>query len=146
MNKNFPGNLHVDGLNCGPSVMLTVGDNVKGGDLWYDGKVYPTLNKALYFDGNIPHMTLPYSGNRFSIVCFTLKSWVSSKDRTGHCSQLRALGFPSIINKLPSWGKDKVNFYGKREDRLSKAKDQIRDQIKKDELDKNVWSRARNCK
>ena len=146
MNKNFPGNLHVDGLNCGPSVMLTVGENVKGGDLWYNGTVFPTLNRALYFDGNLPHMTVPYTGERYSIVCFTLKSWVSSKDKIGHCAQLRSLGFPAPVNRLPTWSKEKIAFYGKREDRLLKAQKQIRGQIKSKRLDGSVWKHAKNCK
>ena len=45
INKNFPGTLHVDGLNCGPSIMITVGENVSGGDLWLNGKVIKTLNR-----------------------------------------------------------------------------------------------------
>ena len=71
INKDFPGNLHVDRANAGDSRMLTVGHGVRGGELWCDGAVLPTVDRLVAFDGNFPHMTLPYRGTRYSVVLFT---------------------------------------------------------------------------
>ena len=71
INKDFPGNLHVDRANAGDSRMLTVGHGVRGGELWCDGAVLPTVDRLVAFDGNFAHMTLPYRGTRYSVVLFT---------------------------------------------------------------------------
>jgi hypothetical protein len=71
LNKSFPGNLHVDRANLGPSLMVTVGEDLRGGELWCDGAVLPTANRIVRFDGNRPHMTLPYTGERYSLVLYT---------------------------------------------------------------------------
>tara|TARA_Y100001973_G_C5172768_1_gene320075 strand:+ start:165 stop:929 length:765 start_codon:yes stop_codon:yes gene_type:complete len=72
INKNFAGALHVDRGNVGPSTMLTVGTDMNGGNLYIHGVgTVKTKNKFIFFNGNVPHMTLPYSGKRYSIVYFT---------------------------------------------------------------------------
>lgn len=72
INKNYPGNLHVDRSNAGQSLMFTVGHDLSGGELWCERKVLPTANCGIVFDGNSPHMTLPYRARvRYSIVLFT---------------------------------------------------------------------------
>lgn len=73
INENFPGNLHVDRSNAGDSRMLVVGDDqLRGGELWCGGRILPTNKRMIAFDGNVPHMTLPYVGNvRYSVVLFT---------------------------------------------------------------------------
>jgi len=72
INKNFAGALHVDRGNVGPSMMLTVGKDMKGGNLYiHEAGTLKTQNKFIFFNGNVPHMTLPYSGTRYSIVYFT---------------------------------------------------------------------------
>lgn len=77
INKDYPGYLHVDRSNAGPSLMFTVGSAaasaapLRGGELWCGGEVIPTANRMIRFDGNVPHMTMPYSGTRYSVVLFT---------------------------------------------------------------------------
>lgn len=72
INKNFNGALHVDSRNVGPSMMLTVGTDIQGGQLYVHKQgTMNTKNNIIFFNGNNPHITLPYSGVRYSIVFFT---------------------------------------------------------------------------
>jgi hypothetical protein len=103
VNKNFPGCLHVDASNVGPSVMLTVGVGLEGGELWVDGDVLDTKDRALVFDGNRPHYTLGYRGTRYSLVCFTTKKWPSAPVTT--LRRLKLLGFSCDPDRLPTWHK-----------------------------------------
>ena len=69
--------LHVDSINCGPSYIVSFGDH-RGGELWQYknervGKVWHILNKLTLTDGLLPHMTLPYRGERYSIVYYNNK-------------------------------------------------------------------------
>ena len=116
-NKNFPGYLHVDSRNVGPSVMITIGEGVTGGELWYDGRKVPTLGRAVLFDGNLPHMTLPYTGTRYSIVCYTFKAWVSKRCLL---SQLRVMGFPT--RQLLYWQKERKKYIGTGKKRIKDAR------------------------
>lgn len=72
INRNFPGTLHVDRNNAGPSLMLCVGKSLTGGELWVDGQIHPTVGRCVGFDGNTPHMTMTYEGSdRYSVVMYT---------------------------------------------------------------------------
>lgn len=96
-NHNFPGHLHMDSVNVGPSVMITVWEEGggTGGELWYDGRVVPTAGWILHFDGNMPHMTLPYRGTvRYSIVCYTDRRWHRARPSREVQWALCALGLP----------------------------------------------------
>jgi hypothetical protein len=99
MNVNWPGQLHVDRQNVGPSVMLTVGSAVQGGELFvYDprsrqGVVHETLNRLLPFNGQHPHATLPYSGTRYSFVLFTGTYYADFPSRPKDLALLRGLLF-----------------------------------------------------
>ena len=128
-NKNFPGYLHVDSKNVGPSVMITVGKAVQGGELWYEGQKVPTLGRALLFDGNLPHMTLPYKGEgaRYSIVCYTYKGWVSKLLR-----ELRNMGFPA--RQLPKWEHERKKYRHTAKQRIEGARTEIRRQMAHGEI------------
>ena len=83
--------LHVDSLNCGDSRIVSCGSHT-GGDLWTLESPNPLRikGKLRRINGNIPHVTLPYTGERFSLVYFTLQG----KSVTGiYASLLKKIGF-----------------------------------------------------
>jgi hypothetical protein len=67
--------LHIDRLNCGLSVIKAFG-NFSGGELWTLAKPKKLFNVKkghVYIDGNIPHITMPFEGERYSIVFFATR-------------------------------------------------------------------------
>ena len=67
--------LHVDLANQGSSLIIALG-NFTGGELYiYPDKIVDIQNKLNEFDGLYPHMTLPFEGERFSIVYFNLNPY-----------------------------------------------------------------------
>ena len=73
VNKNYASALHVDRNYCGPSLIIGLG-NFEGGQLWtFDQGPLDVKNKWVSFDGNLPHGTLCFSGNRYSLIFFTVK-------------------------------------------------------------------------
>jgi hypothetical protein len=80
VNKNYNSALHVDSNNLGPSYVVGVGDFTEG-QLWVEGLgVTDVKGKWTAFDGNIPHMTLPFSGTRYTFIFFTHMSYKCSRD------------------------------------------------------------------
>ena len=67
--------LHVDILNHSrPSMIVSLGEHT-GGELWqYPDVVLDIKHKLSECDGRVPHITLPYEGERYSLVYFTLKA------------------------------------------------------------------------
>ena len=46
LNRTYPGNLHTDRNNAGPSAMVTVGGpDLKGGEIYYNGKIHSTIGQ-----------------------------------------------------------------------------------------------------
>ena len=108
-----------------PSKVVGVG-NYSGGNLWYydpyKGKIPHKVTERLYgfpsfqigdvvkgsstsikykffsFDGNNPHATLPFSGERMTMVYFSHGCWTRAADDSALRLNLRKLGF-----KLPSY-------------------------------------------
>lgn len=97
LNKDYATKMHVDGNNHGPSFIIGLGDYT-GGEVWIldengtveveipctlrgwphlrpgtkvKGRLEDCHNKWVKFDGNTPHMTMPYKGSRISLVFFT---------------------------------------------------------------------------
>jgi hypothetical protein len=65
--------LHVDMKNCGRSFIMSLGDHT-GGQLWqYPNRTLNIHNKLKECDGLLPHITLPFEGERYSIVFFNSK-------------------------------------------------------------------------
>ena len=97
INENFPGNLHVDRSNAGDSRMLVVGDaTLEGGELWCGGAILSTRDKIIAFDGNVPHMTMPYTGAvRYSVVLFTYAQICRNGGDGSALRRARALGIRS---------------------------------------------------
>jgi len=84
--------LHVDQSNCGPSYIVALGD-YEGGELYqYPATVLDIREKPVSCNGLLPHITLPFVGERYSLVFFTLK--VRHKAAAGETLRyLRKLGF-----------------------------------------------------
>ena len=120
VNRNWPGTLHVDRNNVGPSMMLTVGsENFKGGDLYVHnlkggGKNLKTRNRFVSFDGNDAHMTHPYSGTRYSMVFYTIQRQIHPQRR----KELKKLYFnpPRSVKMGVKREKRKVRLNGAIED------------------------------
>jgi len=91
VNKNHMFALHVDNRNVGPSLILGLGDYL-GGQLYVHGRGRLDVQRRwLEFDGNVPHLTCGFSGERFSVVAFVHECFrkVSPADE----ARLRGLGF-----------------------------------------------------
>ena len=87
--------VHADTNNLGESAILTLG-NFEGGGLWVSdgegGKVLECHNTVHYFDGKTPHATMPFQGQRFTLVFYTRREVPSAKP--GVRATLTELGFP----------------------------------------------------
>ena len=65
--------LHVDRGNRGPSLIMSLGEHV-GGDLWqYPGTQLRVKDRLVPCEGRLPHITLPFEGERYSLVYFNMK-------------------------------------------------------------------------
>ncbi len=66
--------MHCDCANVGASAIVALGD-FEGGNLWTHDRGLLRLdgerrgNVAL-FNGNMPHMTMPFTGERYSLLHF----------------------------------------------------------------------------
>ena len=69
--QNFAGALHVDGSNLGPSLIVGLG-SYSGGELYVHGRGKLNIRyQCSEFDGNEPHATCPFEGERFTVIYFT---------------------------------------------------------------------------
>ena len=134
INKNFTsGTLHIDG-NVGPSLTLSVGD-FEGGQLYINNRgCVDTHNKLVLFNGQEPHMALPYTGKRYSFVFFTSISYLSLPEQKR--ARLAEFGYP-----LPNEGElDYFKEYSKelrsipRHERLKDARENMPYEIKQMDL------------
>jgi len=92
INKNFNSSvLHVDN-NVGPSLTMSVGD-FTGGRLYVHNKGSLTTKERLVrFNGQNPHIVLPYQGKRYSFVFFTNVSFLKLSQEKK--DQLESIGYP----------------------------------------------------
>lgn len=68
VNQNYLTTPHYDSGNRGDSAIIAFGD-FTGGELVVSGTPVSIKNRLVYFDGSIHlHSTLPFTGNRYSIV------------------------------------------------------------------------------
>ena len=110
--------LHVDRGNCGPSLIVSLGDHV-GGDLWqYPGTQLRVKDRLVPCDGRLPHITLPFEGERYSVVFFNMKG-----DRQGPESGQRRFLRHCGFHKPP---KAPVDAVGARTDLLPVASQLLR--------------------
>jgi hypothetical protein len=130
VNKNYPGSLHTDFNNAGDSRMIVVGGgegDVKGGQLWYQGKLIETKDRIVAFDGNLPHMTMPYEGDRYSIILYTFGGIATLDGGIEALSTVRKWGIRSPVN-IDSVLKMKKQ-YPTRKTRLLTAREHVRSQM-----------------
>jgi hypothetical protein len=90
--------LHVDANNCGKSYIISLGDHT-GGKLWQ----YPNQTMNIHYrlkecDGLLPHITLPYEGERYSVVFFKPKGNLSGPSKEDH-KFLTSLGFTDMSQR-----------------------------------------------
>lgn len=137
VNKNYPGYLHTDNWNVGESVMLTFG-NTEGGELWYNGEIYETRDHLMLFNGNLPHMTLPYKGTRYSLVMFTTKVWTSALRKNPQVFlKLQTIGIPANPKNLKRHDKFRSGKLTKKE-LLQRAAATIREQVRSGTLNQDA--------
>ena len=73
VNKQLRSPMHCDSNNHGPSRIIGLGDYI-GGRVWVHGSgPLNCKNRFVQFDGNVAHCTLPFKGERFSLVYYTNK-------------------------------------------------------------------------
>lgn len=120
INKNCASALHIDNSNLGPSYIYGLGDYT-GGLLYIDGeprgKQVQVRRQWCKFDGNIPHLTCPFEGERYTIIYFTNQSYGRLK-KNGR-ERLIRMGF-----KVPHKGLVKAD-YGTREERMDAARSRV---------------------
>ena len=92
INKNFNSSvLHIDN-NIGPSLTMSVG-GFTGGHLYVHNKgLLTTKERLVRFNGQNPHIVLPYQGKRYSFVFFTNVSFLKLSQEKK--DQLQSIGFP----------------------------------------------------
>ena len=104
VNKGFACARHRDSGNAGPSLLHALGDFVGGNLLvWPEDKGFRPVNTlserdALevetrqwrWLDGRKAHETLPFSGERISVVFYAVSTWEQATDET--LQVLRQLG------------------------------------------------------
>jgi hypothetical protein len=91
--------LHVDKSNCDLSAIVSFGDH-EGGELWqYPGKILSIRNRPKLCHGSLPHITLPYEGERYSIVYYNLFKNDSRRPDRKTVSFLDQLGFHRLTNR-----------------------------------------------
>ena len=71
LNCNYASAMHCDSSNDGPSCIVALGDFTDG-QLWcLDRGVLPCHERPQVFNGNQPHCTLPFEGERYSLIFFS---------------------------------------------------------------------------
>lgn len=81
------------------SIIVGLGDYT-GGDFVQRGINYDIKNKILLFDGAVEHHSMPFEGDRISIVFFTHRNW-NEKNLQKHGARLTELGFVSLPRGAP---------------------------------------------
>ena len=88
--------LHVDTMNQGKSMIMSLGEHTGGQLYMYPRTVLDIKNHLQEIDGLLPHMTLPFEGERFSIVYFTLRPCQSSAPNPASQALLDECGFSRL--------------------------------------------------
>ena len=92
--------LHVDTLNQGKSLIVSFGDH-SGGELYeYPDKITNIKNRLHEFSGLVPHMTLPFEGERYSVVFFSLRPYKIPLPEKTHQALLDDCGFSPLPAKV----------------------------------------------
>ena len=95
--------MHQDKNNAGPSLLCSLGDHT-GGQLWqWPGGVLDIHNKIVECNGLVPHATLPFDGESYSIVWYCVRD-LRPAPSLYEANVLRELGFYSAEER-PECGK-----------------------------------------
>ena len=107
VNKNLRCNKHVDKMNKGLSWITACGDYTGGQLRVYKGGGNDTEyvdhdihDKWLLFDGQNPHETLPFTGNRFVVIYCTHQNWNGVPSNVPNYSEPSDICFPNRGIKL----------------------------------------------
>jgi hypothetical protein len=114
VNKCYESALHVDSGNLGPSLIIGLGDYQDGGIYIHGVGELSIHDQWQLFDGNVPHMTCPFVGERYSLIFFTNQSYDLVPQ--GDIQSMRQLGF-----QWPESGLQKGE-YGTKKARLAAAR------------------------
>merc|ERR1719162_1908735 len=114
VNKNYASALHVDSGNLGPSLIIGLGDFKKGNVYVHGVGELPVRGQWQLFDGNVPHLTCPFVGERYTLIFFTNQSYDIVPQ--GDVELMKQLGF-----NWPESGLQQ-GAYGTRKARLSAAR------------------------
>jgi hypothetical protein len=91
--------LHVDKSNCDLSAIVSFGEHT-GGELWqYPDTVLKILKRPTLCHGSLPHITLPYEGERYSIVYYNLATQDSRLPNKETVALLDYLGFSRLAER-----------------------------------------------
>jgi len=131
INKNYAGRLHRDGNNVGPSIIKAFGD-FQHGELNYwpsddkkgplealkeEDKVAVNLkDNMLLFDGNRGHYVTPFTGERYSLVFFSIRTW--NKVPKEDAKEARECGIPLPTEESMQYSKSLLGPSGKSGYRL----------------------------
>ena len=91
LNVDTVADLHCDSNNEGPSLIITLG-KYTGGEFMIEGSPEVNLQgKVWRFNGNLPHKSFPFTGNRISLIWFAHTSWRRAPQ--AQIKELKRLGF-----------------------------------------------------
>ena len=91
--------LHVDAGNTGQSLIVSMGEH-SGGELWqYPGQKLSIKDSLQACEGRLPHITLPFEGERYSVVYFNTKYGNRREPVPEQQSVLDACGFSPPPNE-----------------------------------------------
>eukprot|EP00973_Karenia_brevis_P002766 376549-Karenia_brevis.AAC.1 len=119
--------LHTDKNNIGPSWVMSLGEFRGGGRLWvYCGteeyKLVSTFEQLFQFNANMPHLTEPFVGRRFTITYYTDGRILERKGIEDRLAKLAQLGAPvPKICTLRKW-KEEAMTHKEQNDLLRDAK------------------------
>ena len=100
--------LNIDGNNNGPSVIVSLGLHTEG-QLWQlPGDILTIAAKPTECNGLVPHVTLPYVGERYSLVFYCIKA-TRAEPLPQDATFLQSLGFNSVHERPPYPGKPRAD-------------------------------------
>ena len=93
VSKSFATALHSDANNLGPSLTTCLG-TFSGGHLYVHGIGMVNVHERFYeFNGNVPHLTCPFKGDRYCIIFSPVSHTDSARRRISDiCNLLASTG------------------------------------------------------
>ena len=108
--------LHIDKNNSGPSMIVSFGNHT-GGQLWqWPGDILDIHMKPTLCNGLVPHATLPFEGERYSLVYYCVRHLRGAPEYY-NANYLQQLGFWPVSAKTPA-GKARPDLLPEATERL----------------------------